>query len=186
MTPKTEEQLNTLIDELKQKLQASEERALKAEDNAKHFERQLKDDNLGWSLGREMEYSDLPLPRLQMHWERDDPRGYNTRCTYMLVYEHYLGIKKIAGHGDPAVVGVPFGQTKRNGREGSFVDRYDQEGKPHITVPHREWAHAISDAQQLKLPLYVTTCDGDVAVVDISPVPGKSLQRMLKLGGKPL
>lgn len=192
MNAKSEEQLNAYIDELKAKVETAEEKAQEATERANNLELQMKDNSWGWSVPRPMERNELPLPRLEMHWERDDVAGYSVRCTYMLVYEHYLGIKKIAGRGDPEVLGVPLGQTKRNGApQKSFVEHHPfqndlLQNTAQITVPNRDWSHAISDSKQLKLPLYITTCDGDVSVVDVANEAGKSTQRMLKVAGKDL
>lgn len=187
MNKKSEEQLNDYVEELKAKLEAAEEKAQAATERAEHLELQMKDDNLGWSLPRHMKRNELPLPRLELHWERDDELGYTVRCTYMLVYEHFLGIKGLAGPGDAEVIGIPFGQTKRSGSpQVTFVEHFPFQSVHQITTPRHEWAHATSDAAQLKLPLYITTCDGDMSIVEGVEDLKNVNQRMLKVGNKAL
>lgn len=190
MNKKSEEQLNAYVEELKAKLEAAEEEAQEANERVDLIERQMKDDSWGWSVPREWKPSDLPVPRMEMHWERDDEEGFSCRCTYMLVYEHFLSIKKCAYKGDPAFLAVPFGQTKSSGTpRKSFLQQVrrredDALGPLEIMTPFRDWSHAISDAEQLKLPLYITTEDGDVSVVE--PDGEHHKQRLLKKGGEAL
>lgn len=162
MTPKTEEQLNALIEELQQKLEAAEACVQDAEERADRFERQLQSDDLGWSNPRRHElFADaLPVPRLELHWTRDDEDGSSTRCTYMLVYSHFLD------RGDNRhIVGVPLGQTKCQGASRPSFFRFTD--SKTLDTPFRDSAHAYHDAEQFSLPLFITTIDEDIASVDV-------------------
>lgn len=186
MTPMTEAQLNAHIDLLNKEIGQLKEQVEELEGEKRSLTRRLEDDEFGWALPRKMEYNDLPLPRLELEWS-DDGSGYNRVCTYMLVYEHFLGRRKIAGNDDAEVVGIVLGRTKQSGgRRTTYLERFVDDETPQIETPFRDWSHALSDMEHLKLPLYITTNNGDISIVvsnqDDKRCPYK--QQMLKIGGE--
>lgn len=83
----------------------------------------------------------LPLPRLEIVWKKleRDPRGYDWRCTYQLVYRHLVD----------DVVSVPLGETKITWTR----EPVGSDGK--IELPFRDGAHIHHDAMELDLPAFV-------------------------------
>lgn len=154
MTKKTEQQLNALIESLQQQLEAAESRANEADEKADRLKAFADDGRNTWAQPRPWEENGLPLPRLELHWSYDsDDREFDKRCLYVLVYRHFLAS---CSGGGSHIVANPMGLTRVGGASG-FVRSGGM-----IDTPFREGAHAKSDAEHLKLPLFVTTEDGDV------------------------
>ncbi len=184
MNEKTETQLNEYIEKLKSKLEKTQAKLDKATARLDRTKARIENSDKDWVQHRDWTRKGLPLPRLELYWERDDEEGHCNRCTYVLVYEHFLSLKKMAYEDDPTIVGVPLGQTKSHGSpRASFVEAHPVDPE-RICVPFRDWSHALSDANHLKLPLYVTTCDDDVSQVLNVDTPTKTTQKMLRKGGK--
>ena len=123
-----------------------------AEDEIRELKYQVSrlEDRLPWTEHLTLEESNLPVPRLEMLWEKGKfPRGYNFRCSTRLVYRHTLG----------HLVGIPFYETLR----GSEISP-DEYGK--IDTPFRDGVHIRNDARQLQLPAFVIW-NGKVEQIDL-------------------
>ena len=94
---------------------------------------------LTWTDHRDVEKTDLPVPRLELRWTKTESRHEEWVCAYSLVRQH------LCDH----FVAVPLGQTKSSGGRGP-----DQYGGT-LDQPFRESAHAAYDAMHLNLPLFV-------------------------------
>jgi hypothetical protein len=93
-----------------------------------------------WTDHSEVPPDELPVPRLEMLWEKGSfPNGHNYRCTYRLIYKHLLG----------HWIAVPLGSTRVSG--GRDPDQYDAK----LQIPFRDGAHIRSDAKHLNLPAFV-------------------------------
>ena len=176
-TKRTEKQLNNYIDEMEAKLERLQEELDEAENVAAEATERLEKDTAGWALPRKWSEKGLPVPRMEMHWVRDN--SYTLRCVYVMVYRHLVDRED-----RPEIIGTPMGQTTSNGGENrSFIERGDN--GPCLITPFRDWAHACSDSLQLKLPLFITTEDDDVCQVDFKKkVDGVYQMTMTRRAGK--
>lgn len=78
------------------------------------------------------------------------------------------------------ITAKPFGVTSRRG---SWSDSFITED--HLDTPFRDGAHAFHDAQHLKLPLFITTEDGDVDRVEFTgPGSGPDDRRFVRVARK--
>lgn len=179
----TEKNLNKMIEQLEAKVEKIEHELSEANDKVDNLQDQIATDAFTWASPREWDENGLPLPRLEMHWERDDDEGYTTRCTYGLVFPHFLDT--MSGPDDRNIVMKPFSQTTRSGsRQGKFVEKWGPEERLEITTPFRMGPDAAHAARVLNLPLYITTEDDDVSLVVLAPRPADSTQKMLRIAGK--
>lgn len=148
-----------------------------------------------WKGGLKWERKDLPIPRLEMFWLRhQDDDGFNLRCFYGLVKTHYLNdlYADDSEQKDSRIELHIFGFTRvdRDPRHAHpFIEsQWDRRVNPPLPAgeclytPFRDGVHARHDAEQLRLPLYVTTEDDDVAEWD----PISMLQKLIRVGGKAL
>jgi len=118
----------------------------------------------------------LPVPRLELYWETDNGDHI---CSYVLVYRHLIHRVE-----NPKILAKMMGFTRvYPGGRSYFTEYY---GEQVISVPFRDWAHALSDATQLNLPLFITTINNDVATAVPTSAKGNAQQRMLRIAGKDL
>lgn len=154
----TVENLNRLLKAARRRIAKLKREVRRAEERAEGLERQLDTNTLGWSRHREWTEEDLPVPRLEMHWERTSEDGYERVALYVLVYRHFLD-----GCGDkPKIEAVPMGLTRVSGGH----NRTPWFWNGAIETPFRDGAHFKHDAKHLGLPAFVTTEDGDVTQVN--------------------
>lgn len=111
----------------------------------------------------------LPVPRLQIRYiPLTDGAGrsdwYSYSAVYELVYRHFLGRAEIGHDDDPDLLAIPLSTTRINGGGGRPPIR---EGR--IDLPFRDGTHIVSDADHLKLPMFVIC--GDV----VQPVEPRKL-----------
>lgn len=94
----------------------------------------------GWRVPSELaEPQVLPVPRLEIVWTAGGCPGRWIASSF-LVYRHLLG----------HAVALPLGRTISEGGR-----NYRPDIGP-ISLPFRDGAHLIHDAEHLKLPAYVT------------------------------
>ena len=141
--------LSEYVERLKADLAEARERAEQAEAKAERIEQIMESDDYGWLQRQAWDAADLPVPRLELRWERKGPRGQ--RCWYVLVLRHF----------EDGVVAHPIGLTWDRGHGARDFRSGDQ-----LWIPLRNGPHAKHDAAQLGLPLCVTTTDGDVVVYE--------------------
>lgn len=113
-----------------------------AECKIRELEREIErlKDLRPWTEHGTVEDDGLPVPRLEMAWEKGSFRSYQYRCQYRLVYRHLLN----------HIESVPLGETL----VGGHTDPDGYKGLKMI-LPFRDGAHIKSDAKHLNLPAFV-------------------------------
>jgi len=123
-----EERLNEQLGEAEYKIRKLEEQ----------LENQQYVDDWRWRQIRQLteeENLDLPLPRLEIRYRKDD---YNAYADYSLVQRHFTN------HIDV----IPISSTRVSK---SYADE--------LTLPHRDGAHIIHDKENLGIPGYIVFKD---------------------------
>ncbi len=82
-----------------------------------------------------VEQEGLPVPRLEIRWQKMDDGGYNWHAAYNLVYRHMLG----------HITVVPLGSTQTSG-SGPRV----RDGR--VETPMRDGMHITHEMMTLRLP----------------------------------
>lgn len=155
MASKTEEVLANRVEQLERELEDLREE--------RDREQRCKDheDAYGWTrpfqltsgdydkISDERNY-DLPVPRLEIRWIPKGEGYAGTRIArYSLVYRHLLG----------QVIAVPLGQTRQSGGPWEEFERVEDMPPGMIigrlSPPFRDGAHALNEAKQLNLSLFV-------------------------------
>lgn len=115
-------------------------------------------------IRKEDDAPNLPVPRLQIRYVPLTEDWYSYMAVYELVYRHFLGRAEIGHSDDPDLLAIPLSTTRINGGGGRPPIR---DGK--IDLPFRDGTHIVSDADHLKLPMFVLC--GDV----VQPVESREL-----------
>ncbi len=170
----TNDNLNKLIAKHEERIEELESELQEQTNANETLTRRIESEDATWAQPRKWDEDDLPMPRLEMRWTRDD--SYTSRCTYVLVFPHFLD--KSLGEDERDIVSKPLGQTKSQGSERLTFWRF---GDAELDTPFRDGAHAFHDAKVLKLPLFITTEDGDATEVMFDG--DKRGQRVIRRGG---
>lgn len=96
---------------------------------------------------------ELPVPRLEMLWEKDDGESWrNCTALYRLIYRHLLG----------HLVAVPLGRTQT--QSGADHSPATEPWSKNIRVPFRDGVHIATDSESLKLPAFVV-CEDRIDII---------------------
>lgn len=142
---KTVERLEELLNEKDEELEAMQAKVEEWE--AREAYRWTRHRIVYNNPGEEDDAPNLPVPRLQLRYEKLTDDGYSFRVVYELVYRHYCADLK----GCEKFVYVPMGETRING--GGILGA-DEHGKKKLHLPMRDSCHIAWDGRQLKLPMF--------------------------------
>lgn len=138
------------IERLEQLLDEKSERIEELESELQ----ELKDDSeADWKWARHTTLKEnpenLPVPRLEIRWQKLSEDGYLSQWDYALIYKHTLG----------NLVRIPLGQTKTQGGNGKPPIHLGE-----IRTPFRDGVHICQDSEQLKLPAFAI-CENTIAML---------------------
>ena len=138
----------TAIERLEKLLNESEAREAELREQLESRANEIRGSKWGWAIGRTIEDDEtLPVPRLELRYEKNDGEWRNYFVHYLLVLRHLL---------DHIYV-VPLGSTKIGG--------YGKE--PPTDLPYRDGAHAAHDSTHIGVPVYRIVAGQEPVLLDM-------------------
>lgn len=139
----------TAIERLEKLLNESEAREEELREQLESSKNEIRGSKWGWATGRTIADDEtLPVPRLELRYEKNDGEWRNYFVHYLLVLRH------LCGH----IYAVPLGSTKIGGYGGPT---------PPTDLPYRDGAHAAHDSAHLGVPVYRITPGRAPEIVDM-------------------